>query len=68
MGTKTPDGSTESALNIQPRDTSRGHFYTSMVKSALRIVAGAVLIFGVWVWAGWLLIAAEVLGIFEEIV
>jgi hypothetical protein len=39
-----------------------------MVKSARRIVAGAVLIFGVWVWAGWLLIAAEVLGIFEEIV
>lgn len=68
MGTTEDNESTTQGLNIQPRDTSRGHFYTSMAKSALRIVAGAVLIFGLWVWAGWLLIAAEVLGIVEEIV
>lgn len=68
MGTTENNESTTQGLNIQPRDTSRGHFYTSMAKSALRIVAGAVLIFGLWVWAGWLLIAAEVLGIVEEIV
>ena len=68
MGTTKDDRTTATGLNIQPKDTSRGHFYTSMAKSALRIVAGAVLIFGLWVWAGWLLIAAEVLGIVEEIV
>ena len=27
-------------INIQPRDTSRGHFYVSLVKSGLRILAG----------------------------
>lgn len=56
-------------IDIQPRDTSRGHFYVSLVKSATRIAAGAALI---WpqslILAGALLIAAELLGIVEEIV
>lgn len=56
-------------LNIQPRDTSRGHFYVSLVKSATRIAAGIALI---WpqslILAGAFLIAAEVLGIVEELV
>ena len=56
-------------LNIQPKDTSRGHFYVSMVKSATRIAAGIALI---WpqslILAGAFLIAAEVLGIVEEMV
>ena len=53
---------------IQPKDTSRGHFYVSLAKSALRIWAGAMLCMGsVWL-AGVLLIAAEALGIVEEIV
>lgn len=56
-------------MNIQPRDTSRGHFYVSLIKSATRIAAGIALI---WpqsiVLAGVFLILAEVLGIVEELV
>lgn len=56
-------------IDIQPKDTSRGHFYVSLVKSATRIAAGIALI---WpqsiVLAGVFLIAAEVLGIVEELV
>jgi hypothetical protein len=56
-------------FNIQPRDTSRGHFYVSLVKSATRIAAGIALI---WpqniILAGVFLIAAEVLGVVEEVV
>ena len=55
-------------LNIQPRDTSRGHFYVSLVKSGLRIVAGIALTQGNFVIAGGFLIAAEILGIVEEVV
>lgn len=55
-------------LNIQPKDTSKGHFYVSTVKSAVRIVAGIALINGMLVAAGALLIAAELLGIVEELV
>jgi predicted small integral membrane protein len=55
-------------MDIQPKDTSKGHFYVSLGKSAFRIVAGACLIAGnIW-WAGALLIAAEVGGIIEELV
>ena len=54
---------------IQPKDPSKGHFYVSMVKSATRIAAGIALI---WpqslILAGVFLIAAEVLGIVEELV
>lgn len=56
-------------MEIQPKDTSRGHFYVSLVKSATRIAAGIAL---VWpqnlILAGSFLIAAEVLGIVEELV
>ena len=56
-------------INIQPKDTSKGHFYVSLVKSATRIAAGISLI---WpqslILAGLFLIAAEVLGIVEEVV
>jgi len=56
-------------INIQPRDTSRGHFYVSLFKSATRIAAGISLI---WpqnvILAGVFLIAAEVLGVVEELV
>jgi hypothetical protein len=55
-------------IEIQPKDTSRGHFYVSLVKSVLRIGAGASLILIGLPEAGWLLIAAEVLGILEELV
>lgn len=55
-------------IDIQPKDTSKGHFYVSLVKSVLRITAGGALISGFIVHAGVLLIVAEVLGIVEELV
>jgi hypothetical protein len=55
-------------LNIQPKDTSKGHFYVSILKSAVRIAAGASLIMGSLAVCGWLLILAEILGIVEEVV
>jgi hypothetical protein len=55
-------------MDIQPKDTSRGHFYVSLAKSGLRIAAGAFLVQGNVVGAGCLLIGAEILGIVEEMV
>jgi hypothetical protein len=55
-------------LNVQPKDTSKGHFYVSIVKSAVRIAAGAALIMGSFTVCGWLIILAEILGIVEELV
>jgi hypothetical protein len=55
-------------IDIQPKDTSKGHFYVSLAKSVLRITAGGALISGFIVHAGVLLIVAEVLGIVEELV
>ena len=55
-------------LNVQPKDTSKGHFYVSIVKSAVRISAGAALIMGSLAVCGWLIILAEILGIVEEVV
>ena len=55
-------------IDIQPKDTSKGHFYVSLVKSVLRIGAGTSLIMVGFLEAGTLLIVAEVLGIVEELV
>jgi hypothetical protein len=55
-------------MNIQPKDTSQGHFRVSLAKSALRIVAGVFLMYGFLIAAGAILIAAEMLGIVEELV
>ena len=55
-------------IDIQPKDTSKGHFYVSLVKSIIRIGAGGCLIQGNLVAAGGLLILAEMLGIVEELV
>lgn len=55
-------------IEVQPKDTSRGHFYVSLVKSIVRIGAGACLIIGNIFFAGFLLIFAELLGIVEELV
>lgn len=56
-------------MEIQPKDPSRGHFYVSLVKSAIRIAAGISLI---WpqslILAGIFLILAEILGVVEELV
>jgi hypothetical protein len=55
-------------IEIQPKDPSKGHFYVSLAKSALRILAGVFLINGNLLFAGSLLILAEGLGIIEELV
>jgi len=55
-------------IEVQPKDTSKGHFYVSVVKSAVRIGAGSALIMGSFAVCGWLLILAEILGILEEVV
>lgn len=55
-------------MEVQPKDTSKGHFYVSLVKSATRIAAGIALIMGAFVITGALIILAEVLGIVEELV
>lgn len=73
---KVLEGQPASGLNIQPKDTSKGHFYVSLIKSGLRFVAGGSIIAAGYAipGAGWLvaggalLIGAEVLGIVEEIV
>jgi hypothetical protein len=55
-------------MEVQPKDTSRGHFYVSIVKSFVRIFAGAALINGSVIIAGVSFIVAELLGIVEELV
>jgi len=55
-------------IEVQPKDPSRGHFYVSLAKSGLRIIAGVFLIDGNLLVAGLLLILAEGLGIIEELV
>lgn len=62
-------------MEIQPKDTSKGHFYVSLAKSALRLVgAGCFIALGYYLHlplmlaGGVLLFAAEVLGIAEEMV
>lgn len=64
-------------MEIQPKDTSKGHFYVSLAKSFVRIAAGIAFVMA---WAepavleqfiaagGFLLIIAEVLGVAEELV
>ena len=55
-------------MEIQPKDPSRGHFYVSLAKSALRVVAGIAFIQGSIILGGAFIIAAEVLGVVEELV
>ena len=55
-------------MNIQPKDTSKGHFYVSLAKSAIRVLAGIALINSNLMLAGALVIAAEALGVVEELV
>lgn len=55
-------------MNIQPKDTSKGHFYVSLAKSMLRMIAGTAFCFGFIYYGGLMIILAEVLGIVEELV
>lgn len=48
-------------------ELERWHFRVSMLKSFVRVVAGATLIRGDVVACGGLLIFAEVLGVLEEL-
>ena len=53
---------------MQPKESkSNSHFWISMVKSGVRIWAGAALCWGLPVTAGILLIIAETLGVAEEL-
>ena len=47
---------------------AKKHLYVSLVKSAIRIVAGGCLITGNLLMAGVCFIMAEILGIVEEVV
>jgi|TARA_R110002153_G_scaffold135668_1_gene285296 hypothetical protein len=60
----------------EPVDVSKKHFYISLVKSAVRIVAGGAFIVGGYYLENWgtyimaggaLLVIAEILGIAEEL-
>jgi hypothetical protein len=55
-------------MKVNPKDPSKGHFYVSLVKSGLRILAGMTLVQGNMIVAGVFLIFAEILGIVEEMV
>jgi len=64
-------------MNIQGKDTSKGHFYVSLFKSVIRIAAGIALLAGglenvtityALFVSGAFLILAEGLGIVEELV
>ena len=52
---------------MEPVDPSKKHFYISLVKSCVRIMAGIALCTGSLFVAGLLLIGAELLGILEEL-
>ena len=55
-------------IEVQPKDPSNGHFYVSVAKSAVRMLAAFELMKGELFIAGALLFVAETLGIIEEIV
>lgn len=55
-------------MKIDKHPDPRAHLFISLAKSMFRICAGISLCFGSFIGAGALLIAAEVLGIVEELV
>ena len=58
---------TVNIILMEPVDPSKKHFYISLVKSGVRIMAGIALCTGSLLVAGLLLIGAELLGILEEL-
>jgi hypothetical protein len=52
---------------VTNKDPGKRHFYISIVKSGVRIVAGFALMVGMWKTSGALFIIAELLGIAEEL-
>lgn len=59
---------TKLKMNIQPKDTSRRHFWASMIKSITRLGACAALYTGDYATAAIMFFTAELLGIAEELV
>ena len=55
-------------MEIQPKDTSKGHFYVSLAKSFIRIFAGVCIVNNSLLIGGIAIIVAEILGIVEEVV
>lgn len=51
----------------QKESKTNWHFYISLVKSAIRMAAGATLYYGRLEIAGALFVLAEILGILEEL-
>ena len=64
---KTKDILDGEVTSIKHPDAKK-HLYVSLVKSAVRIVAGGCLITGNLLMAGVCFIMAEILGIVEELV
>jgi len=54
-------------MKVANKDPGKRHFYISLVKSGVRIVAGIALFMGGYAAAGVLFIGAELLGIAEEL-
>lgn len=54
-------------MEVAGKDPGKFHFYVSLAKSGVRIAAGVAFCFGSIFIGGALLIAAEVLGIVEEL-
>ena len=55
-------------MEVQPKDTSKRHFWASMIKRINRLGACAALYTGDYVTAAIMLATAELLGIAEELV
>lgn len=53
---------------IATKDPGKGHFWISMVKSAVRIVGAIFLMTGNLLIGGACFLAAEILGVAEELV
>jgi hypothetical protein len=66
MGTRENSADTQEVGYTHPDPIK--HKYISFAKSAVRIAAGVALCYGMFWYAGTLLILAEVLGVVEEMV
>jgi hypothetical protein len=66
MGTRETSTDTQEVTYNHPDPVK--HKYISFAKSGVRILAGLALCYGMFWYAGSLLILAEVLGIVEELV
>ena len=55
-------------MQVQPKDTSKRHFWASMIKSITRLGACAALFTGDYATAAIMFFTAELLGIAEEMV